>query len=180
MLFLFLLSLALLAAGRYADYLTSRQFPYCGGTEGNSLMRDPHGRFAEKRNLVASVIVGVASVLLYGYLEHMSGIVVNLIIGGGSLVVAYLNNRANKKDREKQLAIVSQIRDLLANTTDHNEINDWFEQNLYQVFDRSFGGWTYLSPFPWLVSQNPDRFVAILECRDMLITFVRTGAVFPK
>jgi hypothetical protein len=115
----FWLSLAALAVASYFHIRSSQNFQWYGQTEINPLWKDKYGFFTPVKYVVSLVIfVAVVSVIHFTVIDagYQTGIVF-YIMAGAFVVMTLKNNAAAKKNRAKQIEILTRLRSL---STDEN------------------------------------------------------------
>ena len=179
---LYFIVLAFAVVAGILDSFSSRNFIYYNGMEGNRSVADKYGYHSTKKEwMIWGVAYGlgiVAPFLPFFTQDSTSygiGAVLYGIMGGYRLNEAKRNRKKMREGRVKQLIIVQNIKDALASGS---------EQNLQSIFDNMVvigkGGRYAFGEFGWLYTTNSDINTYPMECRNLVINWVKAGAVFPK
>jgi hypothetical protein len=97
-------------AGRYADLWSSRDQIYYGLTEGTRFWRDKDGLIDAKRNVIGSAVWFAIGVALYFFVTG-GGWIFIAPLGAYSFVQCLLNVRVKAKNRQRQIRVLSALRD---------------------------------------------------------------------
>lgn len=107
---IYLLSVALLAYGRYRDIQSSKDFIYYGLEEGFAFSRDADGNFNYKKNLIGSGAF-LAITTIAAFWAPYPAALANTILGVISFAIAVFHNEKKKRNnRERQIDILTQFR----------------------------------------------------------------------
>lgn len=174
--------IAFAAVASYEDAVSSTDFIYFGGMEGSGWVTDKYGYHSmlKELRLWGPIIgAGIVAPFLPGFTSdkwsYIIGMVIYGTIGAYRLNEAKRNRKKNREARVVQNQLVLRIRAALSNP-DPNAVQLAFDDQVAI----SKGGRTAYGNFGWLWSTNPDIPAAVVECRQLVIDWVKAGAVFPK
>lgn len=168
----FIISIAILLAGRGLDIYSSLRFPYYGQKEGNSLNADKYGYFSLPKNILwtAAVAVPVIVLTLLFWDDLSPGGILALLVGGlGSAAHGLTNLRPQKENRKKQLSILRRLRD--------GEPIGWIGSI------NARGGRTRYLLFGWIYSEKTEIGEAVREIDERIFYLAKNtpeSEWFPK
>lgn len=177
----FWLSIAALVVASYFHIRSSQNFLWYGQTESNPLWKDKFGFFDARKYVIFLVVfVAAVSAIHLAWMGYQTGIVF-YIMAGAFAVMTVLNNSGAKKNRQKQIALLTE---LLALAKDGRTepidpaINTVFRSN--PIVNK--GGRAFYKLFGWLWIDNPGQLESIVPLREKIIAHAQRPSAewFPQ
>lgn len=145
--FVFFLNLAGFVLGRYLDIVSSVGGKYYGLKESNRLWDNGEGDIDAAKNLIVSAIIGGAVLVPAAIWDPYASCIL-LPFTAGSIFIYFRNMGMRKKNRERQIKCLRQIRDALT-------YDQW--PNMGWPATNKKNGHTYYEIFRYVYSTKPTN-----------------------
>jgi len=174
---LMILSTATYIIGRCADIWTSSVGIYYGTQEGNKLWADKYSSFSLKKNLIASIGLGVAIFIASLYVDYL--FTLYLPFAFGSLYVAYANHKLQKGIRADQIAFLTHLQQIQRDGADQPHIDEAFNDRY--IISQSGRAWYDIFKWIWEPGEAGDDLVRQrLVARIARLSLQPESTWFPK
>jgi len=171
---LLIIAASFYAIGSYLDLRSSVRGKYFGTKEGKKLLKNADGDIDVTKKVLFTVLVGIALLMVYVFIHQIVGILSFVIVGCVVLYIALDNARAQKVNREKQIAWLTKTAQYTPDQATELFNSGHFEGAGTVVTPKS--GRKYYSNFKWITAPTPE----MLRVKLIELALRPSGTWFPE